>query len=222
MGERPLVSVVTATWGRPQTVLEAAIPSVAAQTYQPLQHIIVTDGFDERLNALLREAGYDEKTPRRLLVQLGRNWTQFMGDGAQGAAPRLVGSFLAAGDYLCYLDDDNEFLPHHVATLAAALDAGADLACCRTCLTASRDHARFVAERPGREAADTNLFMHRAELLRSSTWGFDGYCGDAELVERWVTGGCRWVWVEEPTVVMHPCRLGAPDGWVAVRVPEGS
>lgn len=205
----PLVTVVTATWGRPKTVMERAIPSVQAQTYQPIQHIIVTDGYDPALNDVLHDAGYDEKSQDRRLVQLGRNWS-FCGDGSVAAPARAVGAYLAAGEYICYLDDDNEYLPNHVANLADALDRGADLAFCPWL---DDDGVTRGGGVPRKGLVDTSSIMHKAWLLKHSTWALDGYDCDGKLVERWVQGniGCKWVALDEPTMVLYQSRNGSPD-----------
>ena len=209
----PLVTVVTATWGRPRTILERAIPSLAAQDYKPLQHIIVTDGFDPGLNEVLHGAGYSEDSPDRRLVWLGRNQSHpDMVHGGVGVIPRQVGAWLAAGEYITYLDDDNTLLPHHISTLAAALaDSGADFACCRW-HEGHEGGGISGSEPPGCGRTDTGSIMHRAATLRHGTWDpAAGYGNDGALVERWIAAGCRWVFVNEPTYVLHPHRRGAPD-----------
>ena len=210
----PKVSVVTATWRRPRTILERCIPSIRAQDYQgEIQHLIVTDGTDPELNAVLYEAGYYEDNPLRRLVQLGRNWS---GDdvvhGGVGTIPRLVGSWLAAGEYIGYLDDDNEFLPHHVSAMTAALESsGRDFAVSRW-----QHHFRGGpvggAAPPGRGRTDTSGIMCRASILPRGNWQVDGYEADGALAERWVAAGCTWAFVEEPTFVLYEARHGRADG----------
>ena len=206
----PLTSVVTATWGRPKTILEHAVPSVRAQDYQPIEHIVVTDGYVEHLNRELFRAGYTYGSRSRRLVCLGRNWTGFSGDGGVGAVPRLVGSYLAGGEYICYLDDDNDWLPQHISSLAAALErTGADLATC-----AWADGLTGVicgGTPPGPEKVDTSSFMHRASVLKHGSWGLDGYGGDHLLIERWLAAGVTWTYVDEPTMILNGHRRGAPD-----------
>lgn len=209
----PLVTVVTASWGRPRTILDRAIPSLAAQDYKPLQHIIVTDGYDPALNEVLHGAGYAEDSPDRRLVWLGRNQSHpDMVHGGVGVIPRLIGSWLAAGEYVTYLDDDNEYLPHHVSTLAAALESsGADFAC-------SQWHDGWPgapaagSAPPGPGRTDTSSIMHRAGILRHGSWShLDGYGNDGALAERWIAAGCSWVFVPQPTFVLYPHRRGVPD-----------
>ena len=49
------VSVVTPTWQRRELLLERCIPSVRAQTHQPVEHLVISDGPDSELAALLAE-----------------------------------------------------------------------------------------------------------------------------------------------------------------------
>lgn len=204
-----LVSVVTATWQRPQTIVERAITSIRAQTYDRIQHIIVTDGSDIDLTRILRAEGYREDVEDRRLVTLGRNWTAFSGDDHFGSVPKLVGSYAASGDYIAYLDDDDEYLPDHVETLAAALDLGHDLAIARWLGPNGKTYGGFGDD--GELLCITASLMHVAELLNVQNWQRDGYGGENRLVKKWIDAGCKWTVVERPTIRMHSHRHGTPD-----------
>jgi len=201
----PLVSVVTATWKRPRILTERCIPSIWAQTYQPIEHVVVCDGPDPGLRMRLGELGY---TPHgmtgRRLVECGRN------HGGVGNAPRAVGAWLAAGDWLAYLDDDNEYLPGHVEAMMAEADrTGAALVC-----TAWRGPDGGVAgwAPPGTNRTDASSLLHRADLLNLSSWQpGDGYAADGALVDRWVARGVRWSFLTEPTMIYGGARGGAPE-----------
>ena len=216
----PLVTVVTATWQRPRTIMERAIPSLAAQDYpgDRIQHLIVTDGHDPGLNAVLHAAGYSESDQLRKLVNMGRNWSGPEARGGCGVAARLVGAWLAAGEYTGYLDDDNTYLPHHVRAMAAALESsGADFATSRWRMGAP---GSFVMgdPNPGRGRTDTTGIMHKTSILPHGDWRMDGYESDGALVERWLANGRTHVHVPEATFVLYPHRYGAPDGPRAVAV----
>lgn len=206
------MTAVTPTWGRPRTVTERAIPSVAAQDYDGgIEHLIVTDGLDEGLNEVLEGAGYSQAAgTQRRLVAMGRNWSMLSGDGGVGAVPRLLGSFLAAGDYIAYLDDDNEWLPHHVSTLVTALEeSGAHFAYSRWRHAGTDETGGEMP--PGRTRTDSSALMHRAVTLKHGSWWLDGYEADGVLAERWVAAGCSWAFADEVTFILHPHRCGAPD-----------
>ena len=203
MTNPPLVSVVTATHQRHNLLLGRCIPSVWAQTYQPLEHLIVSDGPDPELRSQLKDLGYTTapRTNRRL-VELGRNW------GLVGNAARAAGALLAAGDWICYLDDDNEFDPGHVAaTVAEAERTGADLVC-TAWRTPDGDLGGWAP--PGTNHTDASALLHRADALRVASWQLSdrytatGYAADGDLVDRWVAAGLRWSFLPEPTVVYHP------------------
>jgi glycosyltransferase involved in cell wall biosynthesis len=101
----PSVSIVVRTKDRPRLV-ERALASVAAQTYRPIDVVVVNDGgvaLDrERLVAAL--AGV-----RLALIELPHS-------GGRAHAAN-VGLQAADGDLVGFLDDDDELLPGHVAAL---------------------------------------------------------------------------------------------------------
>lgn len=202
-----LVTVVTATWGRPRTILERAVPSVDCQDYRPLEHLIVTDGYDPALNTLLRGHGYSEKGITRRLVSLGRNWTQPFGNGSNGAVARAVGGWMARGEYVCWLDDDNILSPSHVTDMVKCLtETGADIAC--------SDFAHpsgMIGGPPRVGTVDASSFMIRATVLTRGNWLPDGYECDGHVVERWVSAGCTVALKAGATMRITSQRFGAPD-----------
>lgn len=113
----PLVSVCLSHFNRPQ-LLERAVASVLAQTYQPLEIIVVDDGSDAparaRLDAL--ERGWGER------VRVIRQSNRYLG-AARNAAARA-----ARGEFLLFMDDDNLALPEEVATMVRiAQETGAEV-----------------------------------------------------------------------------------------------
>lgn len=98
MSISPLVSVVITTYDRPQLV-RRAIKSVLAQTYEPLEIIVVEDGSDSGVEAWLEEQGFDHVRHIRHEENQGL------------AAARNTGLRYAQGKYVAYLDDDDEWLP---------------------------------------------------------------------------------------------------------------
>ena len=109
---RPLVSVVIPTYNRARLVQEA-VASVLAQSYRPLELIVVDDGSTDATGAAL--AGRPEV---RVLSQPHT--------GMPGQV-RNAGVRLARGEYLAFLDSDDLWQPpkleRQVAAAAAAGDA---------------------------------------------------------------------------------------------------
>jgi glycosyltransferase involved in cell wall biosynthesis len=113
---RELVSIILRTKDRP-LLLEQAVRSIAAQTYRPIEAVLVNDGgcgLDlVRLGGLLGDVSLT-------CVSLAEN---------QGRAHAAnVGIHNARGAYVGFLDDDDEFYPDHVAVLADSLAAHTSIA----------------------------------------------------------------------------------------------
>jgi glycosyltransferase involved in cell wall biosynthesis len=201
----PLVTVVTPTWRRPNLLVNRCIPSVWAQTYRPLEHLIVSDGPDPPLRHRLAQLGYTAAGIQgRRFVECGRNW------GGVGHVPRAAGAWLAAGQWICYLDDDNEYLPEHVAVMVAeGQRAGVPLVC-----TAWRmpNGGTLGATPPGTNRTDSSSFLHLAELLGVAAWApGDGYTADGALIDRWIAAGVAWSFLPEPTMIYHGPGRGEPE-----------
>ena len=111
----PLVTIVTPTTGNP--FLRDAVFSVEKQNYPTIQHLVVIDGKEHENKAvkMLQGSKADIIT---LPYATGAN--NFLGHRIYGAA-----TYLAKGDYLCFLDEDNWYDDNHVASLAETLQRGA-------------------------------------------------------------------------------------------------
>lgn len=110
---QPLITVVTPTTGN--KTLEQAIHSVQAQTYQNIQHLIVIDGqYPDAEQIVSRFQTVDVV---RLPYPTGTN--RFNGHRIYGAS-----GFLAKGEYLAFLDEDNWFESNHIDSLYSVIQAG--------------------------------------------------------------------------------------------------
>lgn len=197
----PLVSVVTSTWQRPQTLREYAVTSVNTQLYPEVEHVVVIDGPDDwETVRMLDDLGYSFGPSKRRMVVLGRNWSTYSGDGGFGATCRLTGAWMAAGEFITYLDDDAYYEPAHIEEMVAEFDDDTQFVTCPwfgPCATCP-------GPPPGLCRTDTSTIMHRALVLRDAG-GFhpDGYAGDGYMVERWLAKGLKWKFKYNPTV-SHP------------------
>jgi glycosyltransferase involved in cell wall biosynthesis len=180
-------------------LLDRCIPSVRAQTYAPIEHIVVIDGPDPDLAAEL--AALDPPvTWDTLPDHQGPQW---------GTRARLRGLELATGTIICYLDDDDAYRPGHVATLVKALegDPGAGFA---YSLMASHDgEAEHIigSSPPCCGTIGTPMIAHRRSVLDLGSWGPPGPVEDWQMVARWIANGARYVHVEEVTVDVWPSAL---------------
>jgi glycosyltransferase involved in cell wall biosynthesis len=114
MDERtPLVSVIVRTKDRPE-LLQNALRSIAKQNYRPIEVVLVNDGgcdlHIEDIKGILADRALQ-------YIPLEKN------TGRAHAANVGIGH--ARGDYLGFLDDDDEFYPDHIGTLVTSVHGSA-------------------------------------------------------------------------------------------------
>jgi glycosyltransferase involved in cell wall biosynthesis len=183
-------------------LLDRCIPSVAAQTYQHLEHIVVSDGPDAFLAQRIAshpDAGRVRFAELPAHDVHPQNW---------GSAARNHGLTLASGELVAYLDDDNAWRSNHLKRLVAALGASpaADFAYSRMLV---HPHGYEVGSAPPAYGClDSSVLCHRAGLpQRLGSWpaagridGADQHAPDWGLVAAWLAGGARWAFVDAVTV----------------------
>lgn len=112
---RPRSSVVMPTHDR-QDLLHRSIGSVRSQTFGNWELIVVDDGSRDDTRRIVSKMG----DPRIAYV-----WQENSGV----SAARNHGISLARGEYIAFLDDDDEYLPEHLAVLDRELSALGDPVC---------------------------------------------------------------------------------------------
>jgi glycosyltransferase involved in cell wall biosynthesis len=105
----PLVSAVIPTRNRPEMVCRA-VRCALAQTYSHLEVVVVIDGPDPATKEALE--GFNE--PRLRIVPLPEN--------VGGSEARNQGVWNARGDWIAFLDDDDEWLPEKIEKQLAAAE----------------------------------------------------------------------------------------------------
>ncbi|MEO1814642.1 MAG: glycosyltransferase family 2 protein [Acetobacterium sp.] len=105
--EKPLVSVVIPTYRRP-IYLERAIESARCQSYQNIEIIVVDDN----------DANTEFRSETEKLMNNYANTANILylkhEFNKNGAAARNTGLKKASGDYITFLDDDDEMLPERL------------------------------------------------------------------------------------------------------------
>lgn len=151
----PRVSVVVPAWNA-AALIGRAIASVACQTFADLEVIVVddasTDGTADRAETLLSAAGL-----AHAVVRLERN--------AGPAAARNAGVALARGEYVAFLDADDEWLPGKLAAQVGLMDGNPSVTLCGC-------QGVWVRE-DGREAGPIfgNLPRLQPEGWKGALWG---------------------------------------------------
>ncbi len=199
----PLVSVVTPTWDRYDLLMARCLPSVQGQTHPRVEHVIVSDGPDERLReALTRGPRLRFRHPVRYLELPEHHPEPNFGHYA-----RLHGVEQAAGDIICYNDSDDALRMEHCALMAAALDADPEAGFAVSRMISHYSETQLLAIGWGPLACGnvgTPMIAHRRETLRHGTWGPPSALEDWELVARWLDAGVKYANVDADTSDVWP------------------
>jgi glycosyltransferase involved in cell wall biosynthesis len=201
-----LVSIVTPTIpGREDLLLDRCIPSVRAQTWPDVEHVVVSDrnpGLAEKMTGL----------PDVRFVQINETWRDGVKERSTGAIPWQVGSLLAMGDYVGFLGDDDELLPDHVERHVAGLEAsGSDFTIGPVRFVVRGQDVGVIGDATFAHGhLDSDGIMCRVGSLLVATWRpADNNAADAQLVLDWLGAGLRGHFIGgQPTAVHH-------DGWAA-------
>lgn len=113
----PLVSLIVRTYKGRGSLLEIALASIAAQSYRPIEVLVMEDGGRDLRDIVERFSDVEGISFRHIeCPKLGRSNSANAGLEA------------ATGEYVGFLDDDDYLLPDHVATLSGCLQSRSDLA----------------------------------------------------------------------------------------------
>ena len=171
---RPLVSVVTPSYN-PESFLLEALDSVAAQTYRPVETILVNDGSDKLASQAILQAA-------------ARRVDRYLDRPHHGvSAARNAGFRAASGHYVLNLDDDDRMAPAFLEVCVQALESHPEAAFVYT------DYEMFGTETRIRRVPDYNLWdlVHRNtvcafSLLRRTAWDLaEGYDETNQGYEDW-------------------------------------
>lgn len=111
-----MVSVVIPTHNRCD-LLPRAIQSVLRQTEQDFEIIVISDGSTDDTDALMLEFEEKDKRIHYISYMPGRN----------GNYARNKGIKAAKGEYIAFLDDDDEWLPTKIEKQVALMEADDDV-----------------------------------------------------------------------------------------------
>jgi glycosyltransferase involved in cell wall biosynthesis len=127
-----IVSAVIPTRGRPE-LLQRAVRSALAQTLRAIEVVVVIDGEDPATRLALKELAHQDGRLRVLALPAS----------VGGSDARNRGVEAASGEWIAFLDDDDEWLP---GKLQAQIDAVA-----RSTAPVLIGTCRMIARTPGRD-----------------------------------------------------------------------
>ncbi|MCF8464524.1 MAG: glycosyltransferase family 2 protein [Flavobacteriales bacterium] len=107
MSESPFFSIVTPTYNR-ESFLEEMILSISSQSLQDYEHIIVDDGSVDGTETLVKRLM--ESHPKIIYIKQ---------ENKGRSVARNVGIEAAKGQFVCFLDSDDVWLPNHLEVLNA-------------------------------------------------------------------------------------------------------
>ncbi len=129
----PLVSIIVPVYNTPEGVLRRCLRSLLVQDYRDIELVVVDDGSNLDCVAVLEDVLASE--PRARIIAGGHK-------GVSHA--RNVGIDAACGEWLAFVDADDEVEPYFVShALKVALAEGADL----VCGSVDRPYQDFVLDR---------------------------------------------------------------------------
>jgi glycosyltransferase involved in cell wall biosynthesis len=195
---QPTVSVVITAYNRPD-YLQAALNSALGQTYGNYEIIVVDDCSETDLSGVIEPPPGGIRYVRQ-------------SENAGPSAARNRGVALAKGDYVAFLDDDDQWLPNKLDLQVAAMDGHEACLCGFTFLERDRNQVHPIATvtadllRRGNIFCGASGFMARRDALMACP--FDGDLSSGEEWDVYVRISQRGsiAYVPEPLFLY---RLGA-------------
>jgi glycosyltransferase involved in cell wall biosynthesis len=118
MERKPTVSIIIPTYNRMHYVANA-INSVLGQTFRDIEVIVVDDGSTDDTETIIKQIATSSSNPVRYIKK----------SNGGCASARNLGVKHASGEFIMFLDSDDQFMPDAIETLLGALrDRDADFA----------------------------------------------------------------------------------------------
>ena len=198
----PLVSVVIPTHDR-DNLLPRAIRSALNQTYSNIEIIVVSDGSTDNTDSIMKKIVSEESRVRYISYYPGKG----------GNYARNTGIKAAKGDYVAFLDDDDEWHPDKIQKQIdiVAADSSIGLVCCG--INSITEGVDYVTEYIPPAEYDSSKLILKKNCIGSTTTVmvqkdifnksglFDEELGALQDYDLWIRI-CRYTHVG---VVKEPC-----------------
>jgi glycosyltransferase involved in cell wall biosynthesis len=193
----PRVSIVTTVYDR-TACLARCLRLVQHLTFTDYEQIVVSDAPGRptlaEIGRLVAQAG--ERVRHLNLPQRTNNW---------GIGPAVAGLRASVGEFVCFLSDDNAYLPDHFGPLIEALDADPDLGFVySSCQYAGRLTLAVAPPEGGRIDLGQPLF--RRAVIREHLHDdlpFSQHAWDWGLIRTLLDRGVRWQHVDVPSFIFR-------------------
>ena len=201
----PQISVVIPTHNRQQTIARA-INSVLKQTYPVAEIIVVDDASSDETAAVVRAL----ESKKIKYIQMDRN--------RGGAVARNLGINAANGDWIAFLDSDDEWLPSKLYRQLAGFEEqnSSVILCCNATVIGMRENRIYNDRGPveleqideyflctGNSFITSGLVVPTSDAKRTL---FDERLRrhqDWDFVLRLLAGGLAYQYLHEPLVIYH-------------------
>lgn len=212
-GEPGLVSVIIPSFNRGYTIT-SAIDSVLAQTYRPLEIIVIDDGSTDDTRAVVAQYGDSVR------------YIHQSNTGCPGA--RNTGLGVARGEFIALLDSDDRWFPWKLELQIAFLRRHPDVGMVWTDMTAIDDNGNHVADNYLRSYYNAYRYVQIEDIMAcAGTVGELGIDIPGELAARpmWVgdifSQLIRGTLVHTPTTAMRRECARATGGYDESLRPTG-
>lgn len=140
-----LITVIIPTYNRSE-LLARSVSSVLAQTHIPLELIVVDDGSTENIREAVQA------------IAPGKTTVVRREDRGGAAAARNTGCEVARGEFIAFLDSDDEWLPEKLEAQISMLRAHPEIAlCCTAFVLVRRDGQEEIRQFDTDEIGTTDL-----------------------------------------------------------------
>jgi len=192
----PRVSIVSTVYDR-VACLRRCLRSTQKLEYRDFEQIVVSDAPPEDVLAEIAQVCADFGVTHLNLPARTNDW---------GISPAMAGLKASVGEFVCFLSDDNAYLPQHFGPLIAAFDADPALGFVySSCLYAGRKELRYCP--PVGAGIDLGQPLFRRSVLQAlfpDELPCKGvFSWDWELIWRLMAADVKWQHVDETSFVFR-------------------
>ncbi|MGD0445977.1 MAG: glycosyltransferase [Edaphobacter sp.] len=195
----PVISIITTVYNR-VSCLARCIQSVRSLDFRNHEHILVADCPPRNiLSNLKRLVEASQEKSNVMLASLARRENDW------GITPAFLGLKLSQGEYVCFLSDDNGYLPHHFNRLLDELESNPLIGFSySSCLY---DNRRILAAPiPARKHIDLGQPLFRRRLFDEYLGGtlpFSERAWDWRMIEHFINNGVPFSHINDATFVFR-------------------